>query len=477
MASPVPPAFSWSPMPPSPASPSCSSTLWRGLLGGLCIGAVAVVVLFICCVKINRQRETAPSQNGQRETAPSQNGQRETPPSQQRETPPTQNRQRETAPTQNRQRETPPSQNRQRETPPPNASTASAPRRAGKRIFTFREVKSFTKDFSSLLGEGGSANVYKGALSTGEEVAVKQLTRGGGQEFETEVEKLSRAHHKHVVSLVGYCIEEGQQIVVYEYVPNNTLKFHLHGAGRRDLNWPERLKIALGSAKGLAYLHEYCHPKIIHRDIKATNILLDRDFEAKIADFGLAKCISESETHVSTAVKGTPGYLDPEYWQSSQLTEKTDIYSFGMVLLQLITGRKLEEGQGGLYNWVWSQLQLPRDLKDGNFDSLVDPRLQNVYNRREMARMVRCAVACVYHFSNVRPKMSEIVRALEGHPDLPQSPTHLHFREGPGPSSDAPAKASKCPEKTPLGNQKNGSSHHREPTPGSRKAGPSRPPS
>ncbi|KAK3439182.1 hypothetical protein EUGRSUZ_C03823, partial [Eucalyptus grandis] len=358
MASPVPPASSRSPMPPSPASPSCRSTLLSGLMGGLCVGAVAAVVLFICCGKKNRQRETAPSQNRQRETAPT------------------------------------------------NASTASAPRSAGKRIFTFQEVKSFTKDFSSPLGEGGSAKVYEGALSTGEKVAVKLLTKDHGQEFETEVEKLSRAHHKHVVSLVGYCIEEGHQILVYELVDNKTLKYHLHER-KQTPDWRKRLKIALGSAKGLAYLHDGCHPKIIHRDIKANNILLEDDFEAKIADFGLAKCISESKTHVTTKVKGTFGYFAPEYFDSGKLTEKSDVFSFGVVLLELITGhgpRESIENSSGLVDWVRSKFDRLR--KDKDFKILVARKLQN-YELSEIAAVVRLAMTCVDLSAEKRPKMSK----------------------------------------------------------------------
>ncbi|KAL3747491.1 hypothetical protein ACJRO7_016302 [Eucalyptus globulus] len=354
MASPVPPASSRFPMPPLLASPSCRSTLLTGFVGGFFVGVVVAVALFICCRKKKRQRETAP----------------------------------------------------------PEASTASAPQCCGNRIFTLDEVRRCTNDFSRdrVIGEGSSGCVYRGVLSSGEKVAVKQLTRGGGQEFVTEVENLSRAHHKHVVSLVGYCIEGGQHILVYELVRNGTLKFHLHGDRGWALDWPTRLKIALGSARGLAYLHGDCHPKIIHRDIKATNILLDRKFEAKIADFGLAKCISESRSHVSTAVRGTFGYFAPEYFSSGRLTEKSDIYSFGVVLLELITGYQPTvsiENSTGLVDWVRSQC--PRCWKNGNFDSLVDPLLQNDYELREMAHVVKWAVACVDQSAENRPEMSEML--------------------------------------------------------------------
>ncbi|XP_022860279.1 proline-rich receptor-like protein kinase PERK1 [Olea europaea var. sylvestris] len=195
---------------------------------------------------------------------------------------------------------------------------------------------------ANLLGQGGFGYVHRGVLPNGKKVAVKQLKSGSGQgerEFQAEVEIISRVHHKHLVSLVGYCITGTQRLLVYEFVPNNTLEFHLHGKGRPTMYWPTRLKIALGAAKGLAYLNEDCHPKIIHRYIKASNILLDFNFEAKVTDFGLAKFSSDTNTHISTRVMGTFGYLAPKYASSGKLTEKSDVFSFGVMLLELITGR------------------------------------------------------------------------------------------------------------------------------------------
>ncbi|ONL95707.1 Proline-rich receptor-like protein kinase PERK4 [Zea mays] len=185
-----------------------------------------------------------------------------------------------------------------------------------KSSFSYEELAAATGGFSStnLLGQGGFGYVYKGVLAgSGKEVAVKQLKAGSGQgerEFQAEVEIISRVHHRHLVSLVGYCIAgSSQRLLVYEFVPNNTLEHHLHGKGVPVMAWPARLAIALGSAKGLAYLHEDCHPRIIHRDIKAANILLDENFEAKVADFGLAKLTTDTNTHVSTRVMGTFGQV------------------------------------------------------------------------------------------------------------------------------------------------------------------------
>lgn len=291
-----------------------------------------------------------------------------------------------------------------------------------KSTFTYEELAMATNGFSdaNLLGQGGFGYVHRGVLPNGKEVAVKQLKAGSGQgerEFQAEVEIISRVHHKHLVSLVGYCMAGSQRLLVYEFVPNNTLEFHLHGKGRPAMDWPTRLKIALGSAKGLAYLHEDCHPKIIHRDIKASNILVDFKFEAKVADFGLAKFTSETNTHVSTRVMGTFGYLAPEYASSGKLTEKSDVFSYGVMLLELITGRRpVDQSHTFMDDSLvdWARPQLTRALEDENFDSLVDSRLQNNYNHNEMARMVACAAACVRHSARRRPRMSQIVRALEG---------------------------------------------------------------
>ncbi|KAF5742971.1 proline-rich receptor-like protein kinase PERK1 isoform X2 [Tripterygium wilfordii] len=291
-----------------------------------------------------------------------------------------------------------------------------------KSTFTYEELARATDGFSdaNLLGQGGFGYVHRGVLPNGKEVAVKQLKAGSGQgerEFQAEVEIISRVHHKHLVSLVGYCITGSQRLLVYEFVPNNTLEFHLHGKGRPTMDWPTRLRIALGSAKGLAYLHEDCHPKIIHRDIKAANILLDFKFEAMVADFGLAKLSSDANTHVSTRVMGTFGYLAPEYASSGKLTDKSDVFSFGVMLLELITGRRpVDSSQSFMEDSLvdWARPLLTRALEEGNFDSLVDPKLQNNYNQNEMARMVACAAACVRHSARRRPRMSQIVRALEG---------------------------------------------------------------
>ncbi|XP_068656559.1 proline-rich receptor-like protein kinase PERK4 [Aristolochia californica] len=302
--------------------------------------------------------------------------------------------------------------------PPPSPSISLG---FNKSTFTYEELAAATANFSqaNLLGQGGFGYVYKGYLPNGKEVAVKQLKSGSGQgerEFQAEVEIISRVHHRYLVSLVGYCIAGSQRMLVYEFVPNKTLEDHLHGKDRPVIDFPTRLKIALGSAKGLAYLHEDCHPRIIHRDIKTANILLDYNCEAQVADFGLAKLSSDNHTHVSTRVMGTFGYLAPEYASSGKLTEKSDVFSYGVMLLELITGRRPVDTTNVMEDSLveWARPILQQALNDGNYDELIDPRLENNYNPSEMMRMIACAAASVRHSAKRRPKMSQIVRALEG---------------------------------------------------------------
>ncbi|XP_044357816.1 proline-rich receptor-like protein kinase PERK2 isoform X4 [Triticum aestivum] len=273
---------------------------------------------------------------------------------------------------------------------------------------------------ANLLGQGGFGHVYKGTVN-GQEVAIKKLRAGSGQghrEFRAEVDIISRVHHKNLVSLVGFCIHAEQRLLVYEYVPNKTLESHLHhGSGRATLDWPRRWKIAVGSAKGLAYLHEDCHPKIIHRDIKAANILLDYNYEPKVADFGLAKCQEAEHTAVSTRVMGTFGYLAPEYYATGKVTDRSDVYSFGVMLLELITGRKpimASSDHQPETLATWAKPLLTKALEEENYEELIDPELGTNYDAYDMARLVACAAAAVRQTARSRPRMAQIVRYLEG---------------------------------------------------------------
>ncbi|KAL5582001.1 hypothetical protein UlMin_014443 [Ulmus minor] len=295
-----------------------------------------------------------------------------------------------------------------------------------KSWFTYDELIQATDGFSAqnLLGEGGFGCVYKGFLADGREVAVKQLKIGGGQgerEFRAEVEIISRVHHRHLVSLVGYCISDHQRLLVYDYVPNNTLHYHLHDEGRPVMDWAIRVKVAAGAARGIAYLHEDCHPRIIHRDIKSSNILLDNNYEAQVSDFGLAKLALDTNTHVTTRVMGTFGYMAPEYATSGKLTEKSDVYSFGVVLLELITGRKPVDASQPLGDESlveWARPLLSQALDNADFEDLVDARLGKNYVETEMFRMIEAAAACIRHSSAKRPRMSQVVRALESMDDF-----------------------------------------------------------
>ncbi|XP_022967123.1 proline-rich receptor-like protein kinase PERK12 [Cucurbita maxima] len=295
------------------------------------------------------------------------------------------------------------------------------------KFFSYEELMEITSGFSrqNVLGEGGFGCVYQGLLPDGKPVAVKQLKARSGQgekEFKAEVEIISRVHHRHLVSLVGYCGSEHHKLLIYEFVPNRTLEHHLHGGNEVPvLEWSKRLKIALGSAKGLAYLHEDCHPKIIHRDIKSANILLDDAFEAKVADFGLAKLTNDANTHVSTRVMGTFGYMAPEYASSGKLTDRSDVFSFGVVLLELITGRKPVDpsqplGDESLVEWA--RPLLLHAIETGKFDGLIDLRLGKRYVESQMFRMIEVAAACVRHSAPNRPCMVQVVRALDIESDM-----------------------------------------------------------
>ncbi|XP_022151188.1 LOW QUALITY PROTEIN: proline-rich receptor-like protein kinase PERK13 [Momordica charantia] len=296
-----------------------------------------------------------------------------------------------------------------------------------KFFFSYEELMEITFGFSrqNILGEGGFGCVFKGWLPEGKPVAVKQLKAGSGQgerEFKAEVEIISRVHHRHLVSLVGYCVSENHRLLIYEFVPNMTLEHHLHSKGVPVLDWSKRLKIALE----LQRVWHICmrivsHPKIIHRDIKSANILLDDAFEAQVADFGLAKLTNDTHTHVSTRVMGTFGYMAPEYASSGKLTDRSDVFSFGVVLLELITGRKPVDpsqplGDESLVEWA--RPHLIRALETGEFGELTDPRLEKHYVESEMFRMIEAAAACVRHSAPKRPRMVQVVRALDTESDM-----------------------------------------------------------
>ncbi|KAL4588801.1 hypothetical protein LXL04_001696 [Taraxacum kok-saghyz] len=258
----------------------------------------------------------------------------------------------------------------------------------GTSSFKYDDLATATRGFdkSMLLGQGGFGYVYKGVLPNGKKIAVKTLkanSRQGEREFQAEVDIISGVHHHHLVSLDGYCISGDKRLLVYEYIPNRTLDYHLHRNRRSVIDCSTRLKIALGAAKGFAYLHEECNPRIIHRDIKAANILIDSQYEAKVADFGLAKLSYDNNTHVSTRVMGTFGYLAPEYAKTGKLTEKSDVFSYGVMLLELITGRRPVEPDSDVDCLIdWAGPTLMQASEGGSYEDIVDPRLGVTITRR-----------------------------------------------------------------------------------------------
>ncbi|BBM97814.1 hypothetical protein MPTK1_1g08560 [Marchantia polymorpha subsp. ruderalis] len=285
------------------------------------------------------------------------------------------------------------------------------------KVFTFKELETATNHFKKKIGEGSFGPVYLGVLSNGQKVAIKMrhdTSALGADAFANEVYLLSRVNHPNLVSLLGYC-QEGKnqyQLLVYEFMPGGTLMDHLYGTMVR-LDWITRLRIAIGAATGISYLHNGSDPKIIHRDVKSTNILLDNNLMAKVSDFGLSKLVTRTEaTHVTTLVKGTAGYLDPEYFTTNQLTEKSDVYSFGVVLLEIICGREPLTGNRAPdeYNLIaWAKPYLLAKTYEG----IVDRGLQNNYNSRSMSLVASLALRCIERDSKNRPTMLQVLRELE----------------------------------------------------------------
>ncbi|KAF0925389.1 hypothetical protein E2562_016641 [Oryza meyeriana var. granulata] len=296
--------------------------------------------------------------------------------------------------------------------------SGGAPQLKGARFFSFDELKICTNNFSDSheIGSGGYGKVYRGILGDGTRVAIKRAQPGsmqGAVEFKNEIELLSRVHHRNLVSLIGFCYEQGEQMLVYEYISNGTLRENLTGRGTY-LDWKKRLRIALGSARGLAYLHELADPPIIHRDVKSTNILLDDNLKAKVADFGLSKLVADTEKgHVSTQVKGTLGYLDPEYYMTQQLSEKSDVYSFGVVMLELVSGRQpIEKGR-----YVVREVRLAIDPADRDHHyglrGIVDPAIRDAARTPVFRRFVQLAMGCVDESAAARPAMGAVVKEIE----------------------------------------------------------------
>ncbi|OVA00113.1 Protein kinase domain [Macleaya cordata] len=293
----------------------------------------------------------------------------------------------------------------------------------GIQVFTFKQLHSATGGFgkSYVVGHGGFGSVYRGVLPDGRKIAVKLMDRAGKQgeeEFKMEVELLSRLRSPYLLALLGYCSESDRKLIVYEFMANGGLQEHLYpdrgsNGGASKLDWETRLRIALEAAKGLEYLHEHVSPPVIHRDFKSSNILLDKNFHAKVSDFGLAKLGSDKAGgHVSTRVLGTQGYVAPEYALTGHLTTKSDVYSYGIVLLELLTGRipvdtQRPSGESVLVSWA-----LPRLTDREKVVEIMDPALEGQYSMKEVVQVAAIAAMCVQMESEYRPLMADVVQSL-----------------------------------------------------------------
>lgn len=300
----------------------------------------------------------------------------------------------------------------------PSSNEDSSLKTISIECYTLEQIESAIQHYKTLIGEGGFGSVYRGTLQDGKEVAVKvrsATSTQGTREFDNELTLLSAIRHENLVPLLGYCCENDQQILVYPFMSNGSLQDRLYGdaSKRRALDWPTRLSIALGSARGLTYLHTFSGRCVIHRDVKSSNILLDDSMCPKVADFGFSKYApQEGDSGASLEVRGTAGYLDPEYYSTQHLSAKSDVFSYGVVLLEMITGREPLNIHRPRNEWSLVEWAKPY-IRNSRIEEIVDPSIKGGYHTEAMWRVVEVALACIEPFSAYRPSMIDIVRELE----------------------------------------------------------------
>ncbi|XP_072953893.1 calcium/calmodulin-regulated receptor-like kinase 1 isoform X1 [Typha angustifolia] len=318
--------------------------------------------------------------------------------------------------------------------------------------YSYKDLQKATGNFTTLIGQGAFGPVYKAQMSFGETVAVKVLdtdSKQGEKEFQAEVLLLGRLHHRNLVNLVGYCSEKGKNMLIYAYMTNGSLSSHLYGENKEPLSWYLRVNIALDVARGLEYLHDGAVPPVVHRDIKSANILLDHSMRARVADFGLSR--EEMVDHHVSNVRGTFGYLDPEYVSSRSFTKKSDVYSFGVLLFELIAGRNPQQG-------LMDYVELAAIGTEGRigWEEIVDSQLDGAFDVEELNGIAAVAHKCINPVSRKRPSMRDVVQVLSLIIKRRQSRKHLGRRFLPVTSEEGSI------DMNPPDHQSSVHEHHRE---------------